>query len=151
MAFTSLVAPFPTTICTDESSFYAIDVLDLTDRPGFPVLIDGHNADNDPARYFLGGTVLQRPSLTMIGSTIYGTFGGHCDLFNYTGMIAAVSTTPGVGVTSLFAMESSPGAPPVQSDIMKQVGGKAGIWMSGMRTSIIPFVRFWLPTSFHDF
>lgn len=38
-----------------------MDVLDLSDRPGFPILIDGHNADNDPLRYFIGGTVLQRP------------------------------------------------------------------------------------------
>ncbi|KAL8651207.1 MAG: hypothetical protein Q9226_004803 [Calogaya cf. arnoldii] len=113
-------------------NFYAVNVLDLTDRPGFPVLVDGNNADNDPERYFIGGTVLQRPSLTMIGSTVYGTFGGHCDLFNYTGMIAGVSTVPGVGVNSMFAMEAAPGAPPVQLDIMIQKGGKAGIWMSGM-------------------
>ncbi|KAL8708353.1 MAG: hypothetical protein Q9220_006733 [cf. Caloplaca sp. 1 TL-2023] len=112
--------------------FYAVNVLDLTDRPGFPVLIDGNNADNDPARYFLGGTVLQRPSLTMIGGVVYGTFGGHCDLFNYTGMVTGVSTTAGVGVTSMFAMEAAPGAPPVTLDIMNQKGGKAGIWMSGM-------------------
>ncbi|KAI4261331.1 MAG: hypothetical protein L6R42_003465 [Xanthoria sp. 1 TBL-2021] len=95
-------------------------------------MVDGNNADNDPERYFIGGTVLQRPSLTMIGSTVYGTFGGHCDLFNYTGMIAGVSTVPGVGVNSMFAMEAAPGAPPVTLDIMNQKGGKAGIWMSGM-------------------
>jgi len=46
------------------------------------VLIDGHNADNDPTRYFVGGTVLQRPSLTMINGVVLGGFGGHCDLFN---------------------------------------------------------------------
>ncbi|KAL9019269.1 MAG: hypothetical protein Q9185_003443 [Variospora sp. 1 TL-2023] len=111
--------------------FYAVNVLDLTDRPGFPVLIDGHNADNDPARYFIGGTVLQRPSLTLIDGNVYGTFGGHCDLFNYTGMVTAVSTQPGVGVTGMFAMEAAPGAP-FTTDIMEQKGGKAGIWMSGM-------------------
>ena len=38
-----------------------MDILDLSDRAGFPILIDGHNADNDPTRYFIGGTVLQRP------------------------------------------------------------------------------------------
>ncbi|KAL8693509.1 MAG: hypothetical protein Q9224_003739 [Gallowayella concinna] len=113
-------------------NFYAVNVLDLTDRPGFPVLIDGNNADNDPTRYFIGGTVLQRPSLVKIGGTVYGTFGGHCDLFNYTGMIAGVSTTPGVGVNSMFAMEAAPGGPPATTDIMLQKGGKAGIWMSGM-------------------
>lgn len=29
-------------------------------------------------------------------------------------------------------MESSPGAPPVQSDILVQKGGKAGVWQGGM-------------------
>ncbi|KAI4123034.1 MAG: hypothetical protein LQ338_005480 [Usnochroma carphineum] len=117
---------------TDTLRFYAVNILDLTDRPGFPVLIDGHNADNDPARYFIGGTILQRPSVTLIDGIVYGAFGGHCDLFNYTGMVTGVSTTAGVGVTSMFAMESSPGAPPVDLNIMDQKGGKAGIWMSGM-------------------
>ena len=68
----------------------------------------------------------------MIGNVVYGTFGGHCDLFNYTGMITGVSTTAGVGVTSMYAMEASPGGPPATTDIMNQAGGKAGIWMSGM-------------------
>ncbi|KAL8705372.1 MAG: hypothetical protein Q9201_001491 [Fulgogasparrea decipioides] len=113
-------------------NFYAVNILDLTDRPGFPVLIDGHNADNDPARYFVGGAVLQRPSVTLVDGIVYGTFGGHCDLFNYTGMVTGVSTTAGVGITSMFAMESAPGAPPVTLDIMSQKGGGAGIWMSGM-------------------
>lgn len=122
--------------CLDSSSkfysFYAVDIITLSDKPGFPVLIDGHNADNDPTRYFIGGTVLQRPSLTLIGGNVYGSFGGHCDLFNYTGMVAGVSTTAGVGVTSMFAMEAAPGAPRATTDIMVQNGGKAGIWMSGM-------------------
>ncbi|TVY75584.1 WSC domain-containing protein [Lachnellula suecica] len=113
-------------------NFYAVDVNTLKDRPGFPVLIDGHFADNDNTRYFVGGTVLQRPSLSMINGTVLGGFGGHCDLFNYTGMIVAVSTTPGVGVTSLFAMEAAPGASPAVTDITVQKGGKAGIWQSGM-------------------
>lgn len=41
--------------------FFAVDIHTLNDVPGFPITIDGHNADNDPTRYFLGGTVLQRP------------------------------------------------------------------------------------------
>lgn len=36
-------------------------------------------------------------------------FGGHCDNFNYTGMLVAVSKTPGVGVTNIQAMEVRPG------------------------------------------
>lgn len=47
-------------------------------------------------------------------------------------MIVGISTAANVGVTTLFAMESSPYAPPVVSDINIQQGGKAGIWMGGM-------------------
>jgi iron transport multicopper oxidase len=47
-------------------------------------------------------------------------------------MLLGVSTTPGVGVVTLYAMEASPHAPPVVSDINIQQGGKAGIWMGGM-------------------
>jgi iron transport multicopper oxidase len=54
-------------------------------------------------------------------------------MFNYTGYLAAVSKTPNVGVVSLFAMESSPGAPqPQPLDVYTQNGGRAGIWQSGM-------------------
>lgn len=44
-----------------QYKFYAVNVNTLDDVPGFPIIIDGHNADNDATRYFLGGTVLQRP------------------------------------------------------------------------------------------
>jgi iron transport multicopper oxidase len=71
----------------------------------------------------------------MINGYVIGAFGGHCDLFNYTGMITSISTTPGVGVAGLYTMESSPGAPPIVSDITLQQGGKAGIWQSGMGIS----------------
>jgi hypothetical protein len=36
-------------------------------------------------------------------------FGGHCDNWNYTGMLVAVSKTPGVGVTNIQATEAAPG------------------------------------------
>jgi len=84
-------------------------------------------------RYFVGGTVLQRPGLAAVGNIIVGGFGGHCDNFNYTGMLVAVSKTAGVGVTNVIAMEAQPGAPSPQAlDITVQGGGKAGIWQSGM-------------------
>jgi hypothetical protein len=53
--------------------------------------------------------VLQRPGVAMIGNTIVAGFGGHCDNFNYTGMLVAVSKTPGTGVTNIQATEASPG------------------------------------------
>jgi iron transport multicopper oxidase len=120
-------------VLAGQYAFYAVDFNTLQDKPGFPVIIDGNYADNDPTRYFLGGTVLQRPSLTSLNGVVIGAFGGHCDLFNYTGMLVAVSKTPGVGVTSIYAMESSPGAPtPQPLDYKVENGGKAGIWQSGM-------------------
>jgi hypothetical protein len=45
----------------------------------------------------------------MIGNTVIGGFGGHCDNFNYTGMLVAVSKSAGVGVTNIQAMEALPG------------------------------------------
>jgi iron transport multicopper oxidase len=112
--------------------FFAIDINTLADKPGFPVDIDNHYADNDNTKYFDGGTVLQRPSLAMVNGVVIGGFGGHCDLFNYTGMLVAVSTTQGVGVTSIYAMEGGPAAEPETNDINNQAGGKAGIWQGGM-------------------
>ncbi|KAH0556915.1 hypothetical protein GP486_005298 [Trichoglossum hirsutum] len=112
--------------------FYAVDIKDLTDRPGFPILVDGHNADNDPTRYFVGGTVLQRPALALINGVVYGAFGAHCDKYNYTGMLVGISTNPSIGVVTIYAMEASPHAPAVVTDINTEQGGKAGIWMGGM-------------------
>lgn len=40
--------------------FYAVNVITLEDVPGFPVLIDGTVAQNDPLRYFHGGLTIQR-------------------------------------------------------------------------------------------
>ncbi|KAI9048154.1 hypothetical protein LZ554_007949 [Drepanopeziza brunnea f. sp. 'monogermtubi'] len=112
---------------------YAVNIPTLADVAGFPTAIDGHYAANDPTRYFVGGTVLQRPGLAMLGNTVVAGFGGHCDNFNYTGMLVAVSKTAGVGVTNIQAMEASPGAPSPQAlDITVQGGGKAGIWQGGM-------------------
>ncbi|KAK3686178.1 hypothetical protein B0T22DRAFT_242361 [Podospora appendiculata] len=111
---------------------YAVTLPTLADISGFPVTIDGHAADNDPTRYFVGGVVLQRPSVAVVGNTIVGGFGGHCDNFNYTGMLVSVSKTAGVGVTGVQAMVASPGAPsPIPTDYINGNGGKAGIWQAG--------------------
>jgi iron transport multicopper oxidase len=91
-----------------QYKMYAVKLPALTDIPGYPVIIDGKYANNDPTRYFVGGTVLQRPGLAMVGDSIIGGFGGHCDNFNFTGMLVAVSKTKGV-VTNIQAMVASPG------------------------------------------
>ncbi|KAK3044580.1 hypothetical protein LTS18_000897, partial [Coniosporium uncinatum] len=72
--------------------FHAVDVTSptLAEVDGYPILVDGSISDNDARRYFVGGTILQRPSLTKVGNFVYGGFGGHCDLFNYTGIVLGV-------------------------------------------------------------
>jgi hypothetical protein len=88
---------------------WALSLPSLEDVPGFPVTIGGP-APNDPTRYFIGGTVLQRPGLSSIGNRIVAGFGGYCGGFNFTGMLVAVSkTSGGTGVTNIVAMEASPG------------------------------------------
>ncbi|KAL8855001.1 MAG: hypothetical protein Q9221_000197 [Calogaya cf. arnoldii] len=99
-----------------------------------PVLIDGSQSDNAPAKYFVGGVVLQRTALTQIGSVVYGGFGGHCDLFNYTGIVLGVDVNQKKVVTN-FAVESGPLVP--QTNVWNQNGGGGlgGVWMSGMALS----------------
>jgi hypothetical protein len=70
-----------------------------------PILIDGFVSQNDPRRYFVGGVILQRPYLTQIGAVVYGAFGGHCDLFNYTGVVIGIDINKAEIVTH-YAMES---------------------------------------------
>ena len=96
-----------------------------------PVLIDGSVADNDPAKYFVGGVILQRPSLLQVGNVVYGAFGGHCDQYNYTGVIIGVDINAAKIVTQ-FAMESGPLAQQTNALLTNGAGGEAGIWMSGM-------------------
>lgn len=58
--------------------FHAVNINTLADVYP-PILIDGTHADNAPQKYFIGGLILQRPSLVLVGSIVYGAFGGHCD------------------------------------------------------------------------
>lgn len=110
--------------------FHGVNVNTLADVFS-PILIDGSVAQNDPRRYFVGGVILQRPSLTQIGTVVYGAFGGHCDLFNYTGVVIGIDINKAEIVTH-YAMES--GSLVTPSDVLLQNGGggQAGIWMSGM-------------------
>ncbi|OLN96295.1 WSC domain-containing protein-like protein 3 [Colletotrichum chlorophyti] len=112
---------------------YALRIPSLEDVEGFPTLIDGMNADNDKARYFVGGVALQRPSLTELNGHILAAFGSHCGRWNYTGYLVSVSKTPGVGPVSMWATEAAPGAPSPQAlELANERSGKAGIWQSGM-------------------
>lgn len=100
--------------------FHGVNINTLQDVAGFPILIDGSVSDNAPSKYFIGGTVLQRPSLAQIGSVVYGAFGGHCDLFNYTGLVIGVDVNQKKIVTS-FATETGPLVP--QTNVWNQNGG----------------------------
>ncbi|KAK6593884.1 WSC domain-containing protein-like protein 3 [Botrytis cinerea] len=48
--------------------FHAVNISTLLDVDSYPILIDGAIADNAPQKYFIGGVILQRPSLTQVGS-----------------------------------------------------------------------------------
>lgn len=122
--------------------FHGVDINTLADTFP-PLLVDGVPADNDPLKYFIGGTVLQRPALTMIGSVVYGGFGGHCDLFNYTGQVVGVDVNL-VQVVTNFAVEAGPLVP--QTNVWNENlgGGQGGIWMSGMALSTDGERLFWV-------
>lgn len=110
--------------------FHGVNINTLADV-FTPILIDGSVADNDPQKYFVGGVILQRPSLVQVGNMVYGAFGGHCDLFNYTGTIIGININTAKIVTN-YAMESGPLSPQTNSLLQNGGGGEAGIWMSGM-------------------
>ncbi|KAG4032100.1 hypothetical protein MFRU_007g00140 [Monilinia fructicola] len=110
--------------------FHAVNINTLIDVFP-PILIDGTIADNDPQKYFIGGVILQRPSLTQIGSVVYGAFGGHCDLFNYTGLVMGIDINKAKIITN-WAVESGPLVPQTNVILQGGGGGEGGIWMSGM-------------------
>jgi hypothetical protein len=111
--------------------FYAVNINTLQEVSGFPVLIDGTIAQNDNAKYFIGGVTLQRPSLLQVGNVVYGAFGGHCDQYNYTGLVVGVDVVKQWVVTE-FATNAGPIAPQTNVYSQNGGGGLAGIWMSGM-------------------
>ncbi|CZR61108.1 related to glyoxal oxidase precursor [Phialocephala subalpina] len=110
--------------------FHGVNVNTLADV-FTPILMDGAVADNAPAKYFVGGVVLQRPSLLQIGSVVYGAFGASCDLYNYTGLVIGIDVNKAKIVTH-WAVESGPLAPQTNSLLQNGGGGEGGIWMSGM-------------------
>ncbi|KAF7912733.1 uncharacterized protein EAF01_001754 [Botrytis porri] len=111
--------------------FHAVNISTLLDVDSYPILIDGAIADNAPEKYFIGGVILQRPSLTQIGSVVYGSFGGHCDLFNYTGLVMGIDINKAKIITN-WAVESGPLVPQTNILLDGGGGGEGGIWMSGM-------------------
>lgn len=113
--------------------FHAIDVNTLTDVYP-PVNINGGPANNDPNNgiYFTGGVNLQRTSLSLINGAVWAGFGGHCDLFNYTGWVIGIEASNGTVLTR-FATEVGSFAPAQDgTNDYKAGGGGSGIWQSGM-------------------
>lgn len=119
--------------------FHAVDAVTLEERSGYPVLLDGHQADNDATRYFQGGIQLQRTALNLLNGVVYAGFGGHCDLYNYTGWLVGMSASDGHFVTA-YATSAGAGAPAVP----KTSGG--GVWMSGAILSSDQSNRFFFST-----
>jgi hypothetical protein len=100
---------------------HAISTIDLTERPNFPVNLEGTVAKNNPLRVFGGGIHHQRPGLLQSGQYVYAGFASHCVQYNFTGWIIGWDKTTGQLVEQ-FATEGQG----VTSDVP---GG--GIWMSG--------------------
>ncbi|TVY53083.1 WSC domain-containing protein [Lachnellula cervina] len=100
---------------------HAIDVKDLSERPNFPVNLEGTVARNNPIRSFNGGIHHQRPAILHTGQFIYAGFASHCVQYNFTGWIMGWDKTTGTTVER-YATEGA-GVPNTTP------GG--GVWMSG--------------------
>lgn len=116
--------------------FHALDVNDLSERPNFPVPLDGIIASNSDVRMFTGGIHLQRTALLHTGQFIYAGFASHCVQYNFTGWIMGWDKTTGK-VVEHFATEGK-GVP---NDIKG-----AGIWMSGGGIASDDAGSIWFPT-----
>lgn len=100
---------------------HAISTSDLSERPNYPVGIEGLVSRNNPLRSFGAGIHHQRPGLLQYGQYVYAGFASHCAQYNFSGWIIGWDkgsgkivehfTTQGAGVAA-----SVPGA---------------GVWMSG--------------------
>ncbi|KUI55535.1 Putative fungistatic metabolite [Cytospora mali] len=119
--------------------FHAIDAVTLQERSGYPVILDGHQADNDATRYFQSGIQLQRTSLNLLNGVVYAGFGAHCDLYNYTGWLVGMSASDGHFVTA-YATSAGEGAP-----VVPNTSG-AGVWMSGAILASDQSNRFFFST-----
>ncbi|KAI9148881.1 WSC domain-containing protein [Paramyrothecium foliicola] len=101
---------------------HALSVHDLSERPNFPIDLEGRGPRNNPTRLFNGGIQNQRPGLLHpLGSDyIYAGFGSHCVHYNFTGWLVGWHKTTGE-VVELWATQGE-GVP-------SQPG--ASLWMSG--------------------
>lgn len=124
------LVPGDTGVLNGVYYFHAVNINTLADVWP-PMLMDGTYADNAPQKYFIGGLILQRPSVVQVGNIVYGAFGGHCDQYNYTGLIIGIDIVK-AKIISHFSMESGPLAPQSNVPLINGGGGGAGVWMSGM-------------------
>lgn len=100
---------------------HAINTVDLSEQPNFPVNLEGMVALNNPVRSFNGGIHHQRPALLHVGQYVYAGFASHCVQYNFTGWIVGWDKTSGALVEQ-FATEGA--------GVANTVPG-AGVWMSG--------------------
>ncbi|KAK4937768.1 hypothetical protein LTR10_021645 [Elasticomyces elasticus] len=100
---------------------HAISTVDLSERPNFPVDLEGRVATNNPVRSFNGGIHHQRPGLLHTGDYVYAGFASHCVQYNFTGWIVGWNKATGELVEK-FATEGAGVGPEVPG---------AGVWMSG--------------------
>ncbi|KAL6711364.1 hypothetical protein ACN47E_005895 [Coniothyrium glycines] len=109
---------------------YGVYLDTLQDLYKFPLLIDDVAADNDPRKMFLGGLVLQRPSLLLLGDVLYAGFGGLCDAFNYTGSVVAVNLA--TRKVHRWTTEAGPDSQYTDDWTAWHGGGGGAVWMAGM-------------------
>ncbi len=100
---------------------HALDVNTLSERPNFPIDLEGTVARNNLVRAFNGGIHHQRPALLHSGQYVYAGFASHCVKWNFTGWIIGWDKTTG-RLVERFATQGA--------GVENTVPG-AGVWMSG--------------------
>jgi hypothetical protein len=109
---------------------YAVYLDTLQDVYYYPLFIDDAPADNDARKMFLGGLLLQRPSLLLLGDVLYAGFGGVCDAFNYTGVLVAVNIQ--TRWINRWVTQAGPNSAYSDDWTKRHGGGAGGIEQAGM-------------------
>lgn len=99
---------------------FAIDVNDLSDRPNFPINLEGIVSRNSQVRKFNGGILLQRPGLLHTGGFFYAGFGSHCVQYDFSGWV--IGWDKSGNIVEKWVTQGP--------DVPETTRG-AGIWMSG--------------------
>ena len=101
-----------------QIEMHAVDVTTGYEQPGWPVVFRG-TASNDPTSNFNPTNLIARPSLLLLGGTVYAALGSLCDTEPFQGWVIGVKTAT-ASLSTLWTSEAHAGS-----------SAAGSVWQSG--------------------